>query len=391
MKKRLIIILPIILVFIITICYFIFRFKLKVSLKDNRDVIFGEEVNLKDFILDSNANFLDTYISLYKIGNNDVTIPYIDKYNRKKEYNFNINVIDVDEPIILANGVVTSYINEDINLLKNVICVDYISSNVTCEVEGDYDTNKIGKYNLKYVSKDESGNSTSKDLILNIIERPKYTNRNINTKPNYIPFKEIYDKYKTDNTLIGIDVSRFQGNIDFEKVKNAGVEFVIIRLGWYVDGELGLDYNFKKYIEDAYNAGLKIGLYFYSEASSMQEVDSIVDFIINNIKYKIDLPIAYDWEDFNDYNSYKLSLYEFNNLAYHFMDKLKEKGMDSILYASKYYLEHMWFIKDYPLWLAQYYKEVTYDGDYKIWQLTDNAKVDGINTGVDVDILYLDK
>lgn len=391
MKKILVITIPILLIIIITICYFIFRFKLEVTLVDDRSIVFGEEVNLKDYISDSNATFIDKKIRLYELGKHDVSISYLNKYNKEKEYTFTVNVIDIDSPIILASTSVTGYVNEKVNLLKNVICVDYISSNVTCEVEGDYDTTKLGKYSLKYVAKDESGNSTSKDLTLNIIEKPKNTGNTNNTKQNSTPFKEIYDKYKADNTIIGIDVSRFQGDIDFNKVKNDGVEFVIIRLGWYVDNEVGLDYNYEKYIEDAYNAGLKIGLYFYSEASKMEQIDEIVDFIANNIKYKIDLPIAYDWEDFNDYNSYKLSLYEFNNLAYHFMDKIKSVGYNSILYASKYYLDYIWDIKEYPLWIAQYYKEVTYSGEYNIWQVTDKAKVDGINTFVDVDILYIDK
>ena len=100
------------------------------------------------------------------------------------------------------------------------------------------------------------------------------------------------------------------------------------------------------------------------------------------------MPIAYDWEDFNDYNSYKLSLYNFNKLSYLFMDQIKEYGYSPILYGSKYYMTNFWNPKEYDVWLAQYYKEVTYEGKYKMWQITEDGKIDGINRNVDINIYY---
>lgn len=391
MKKTFIIIDTFLLLVIIgTLCYFKFRFKLEVTLKDNLSIGFGEKVNLKDFIVTSNAEFLDKEVEYYEIGEEKVTLEYIDKYKKKKEFTFNINVIDKTNPIILASDTKYAYVSEETNLLKNVICADYESSEVTCEVKGEYDLTKLGTYNLTYVARDESLNETTKSFKLNVIKRPTGGSSSNIIGVEYTPFTELYEAYKKDNTRIGIDVSRFQGDIDFEKVRDDGCEFVIIRLGWDVDGELGLDYNYEKYIDAASKAGLDIGLYFYSEAKSMEDIYKETEFIKNNIKHEIKLPIAYDWEDFNDYNSYKVSLYEFNKMAKTFISELEKSGYSSILYGSKYYLTNIWNFKDVPVWLAQYYDEVTYDGKYKMWQITDSGSISGIKRGVDVDILYLD-
>ena len=388
MKRNIIIVSSLLLVFLGIFLYFKFRFKLEITLSEVRNVEFGVPTNLKDFIESSNGVFEDDIETFYELGDSKVTLKYKDTYDKVRKYSFDIKVVDSEKPIILANSVVTSYVNEEANPLKNVICADYVSSNVLCEIEGSYDVDTLGSYNLKYKATDESGNIEYQDFVLNIIPKPAPTKSTKKSEPNYVYFTDVLNQYKNDNTLIGLDVSRFQGNIDFNKVRAAGADFVIIRLGWYVDSELGLDYNYEKYIADAYNAGLKIGLYFYSEARTKDEINKITKFINDNIHYKIDLPIAYDWEDFNNYNSYKLSLYEFNKLSYQFMDQIKEYGYSSILYGSKYYLTKMWIPEDYDVWLAQYYKEVTYEGKYKIWQITDNGKIDGINSTVDINIYY---
>nr|MBP3259317.1 hypothetical protein [Bacilli bacterium] len=389
MKKLLIILTSIFFISVSVVFYFKFRFKLEVTLSDDLYVKSGEEVNLKNYIIESNGIFKDSLVTFYEAGEKEVTLLYLDKYNNEREYSFKINVIDKDMPFILSSGSVTTYVGEEIDLLKGVICADYTSGNVTCIVEEEYDINEIGKYYLTYKATDESGNSATKNFTLNVIEKPKYTPYVEPSEPNYVYFNDVLETYKNDNTKIGIDVSRFQGDIDFTKIKEAGAEFVIIRLGWYIDEELGLDYNYEKYIEDATNAGLDIGLYFYSEARTKDEIDAIVKFIKDNVKHEIKMPIAYDWEDFKNYNSYKLSIYEFNNLAYRFMDGIKNIGYKSMLYGSKSYLTNMWIPSSYPVWVAQYYKEVTYTGDYDMWQLTEDGKIDGIAGTVDIDIFYI--
>lgn len=371
-------------------CYFKFRFVLEITLEEKRNIEFGQEYNVKDFILETNGIFEDKIVEFYELGEKEVTLTYLDKYNKKKEYSFTVNIVDEQVPMIYAGNTVTIYKGDtNPNLFSNVICVDYVSK-VKCEVEGEYNSNVIGSYPLKYVATDESGNSISKDFTLKVINRPTSTGSSTSSKVTYTPFKTIYDKYKTDKTLVGIDVSAWQNPIDFKKVKEAGADFVIMRIALFYKGNIELDMRYKENIKNAHDAGLKVGLYLYSEAKTEEEVLKAVDLILDNLDYDIDLPIAYDWEDFRNYNSYNLSLYEFNKLAYTFMDKLKEKGHDVMLYGSTNYLEKMWIPKDYDVWVAQYYKEVTYNGKYKMWQLTSSGSIPGIGGAVDVDILYLD-
>ena len=299
--KKILILISIWLLVLLTIIYiFVFRFKLEVSFKP-LEVMFNEPFNTNDFIIDANTEFINQEITLDRIGTHKVILNY-KRGNKIYEYPIVFKVTDNTAPIILANDMKTAYVGEDTNLIKGVICVDDIDDDVICSIQGSYDLNEKGSYNLKYKAVNTSGLETYKDFILNVIDRPKDTYKPSTSKK--VEFIDVYKKYKNDNTLIGIDVSRFQGDIDFNKVKEAGCEFVIIRLGWDVDTEVGLDYNYEKYIEDAYNAGLKIGLYFYTEAKTKEEVIKDVMFIKDNIKYNIDLPIAYDWEDFGDYNDY---------------------------------------------------------------------------------------
>ena len=105
---------------------------------------------------------------------------------------------------------------------------------------------------------------------------------------------------------------------------------------------------------------------------------------------KLDLGITFDWENFKYWNSYKISFHYINETANTFMNTVKENGYDAMLYSSKFYLETIWENKlNYPVWLAHYVDSKTdYKGDYKIWQLCSNGRVDGIYGDVDMDILY---
>ena len=382
MKKY--ILLGIIVVLIAGTFLYMFRFKLEVKVSDIT-ISFGEEVNLKDYIEESNVEFLDKIVSFYELGEKDVNITYKRK-DKTYSYPLKVNVVDTDSPFILG-GSKTIFQGDDIDLTKGVICADYVSSNVSCNVIGEYDINTIGTYELQYEAIDESGNKALKDFNLYVIKKTNSSSSNTQTKKTY--FEDIKDMYASSNVLVGIDVSKFQGEIDFEKVRDAGASFVIIRMGWDVSDEIGLDYRFTENIKKAYEAGLKIGLYFYSEAKNITDIEKEVEFIKENIKYPIDLPIAYDWEDFSYFNTYKLSIYDFNNLAYTFIDKLNEAGYKASLYGSAYYLENMWIPKEYPVWVAQYYKEVTYEGPYYMWQICDTGRIDGIDGAVDIDLLYL--
>ena len=123
----------------------------------------------------------------------------------------------------------------------------------------------------------------------------------------------------------------------------------------------------------------------------MDEDEAIRDakWVIKQIRdYNITMPVAFDWEDFSDYNSYKLSFYKLNKIANAYLNELKSANYTPILYGSKFYLENVWMNEEFDTWLAHYTDETNYTKDYIMWQLCDNGKIKGIKNYVDIDIYY---
>lgn len=104
-------------------------------------------------------------------------------------------------------------------------------------------------------------------------------------------------------------------------------------------------------------------------------------------KYKVDLPIVFDWENWSNYQDYHLSLYHLNDLANTFIKTVENKGYKGMLYSSKNYLKYAWN-DNYNVWIAHYSDKANYEGMYNLWQICDDGQIDGINTSVDIDIMY---
>ena len=103
----------------------------------------------------------------------------------------------------------------------------------------------------------------------------------------------------------------------------------------------------------------------------------------------LDLPVAFDWEDFGHFQSYGMNLTELNRLYDAFADELSKSGYSCMLYSSKVYLEKVWKDTDIrPVWLAHYTDKTDYEGPYMMWQTSCTGKINGIDTDVDMDILY---
>lgn len=207
-----------------------------------------------------------------------------------------------------------------------------------------------------------------------------------------IEIAEVLENHKTQNSKIGIDVSKWQEEIDWQKVKNAGVEFAMIRIGYQTeyDGECVLDPYFVANIEGAKSAGLPVGIYFYSYAKNVEQAKNQAKWVKENLRnYEIDLPVAFDWESWNSFNQAGMSFHTINKVANSFLETLEEAGYKGMLYSSKFYLEKIWYPSEYPIWLAQYNRKVTYEGEYSIWQMSENGRVDGITNLVDIDVMYL--
>lgn len=195
----------------------------------------------------------------------------------------------------------------------------------------------------------------------------------------------------------GIDVSRHQGDIDWEKVAADGVEFVIIKVGargWGEEGNLLPDPRFEEYIAGASAAGLKIGVYFYTQAITEEEALEEVNMVLEAVKgYELAYPIVYDVEKTADKRGRmnKLSVEERTKMAQIFIEKVKEAGYTPMIYANM----EMWSVlidmaafEDVEKWFAYYEPSLYFPYEYAIWQYSDTGTVDGISEKVDMNISF---
>lgn len=364
----------------------------KVVLKDNLEADFADTLRVSSFIESINGKIVDDYyLNTDSLGKKKIDFEYINDDGIKIKYNYEINVVDREAPLIwLGKSYNVTRGSED-NLIDKIMCGDNYDNNPECVIEGDYNLDNVGSYNLVFKATDSSGNVSKKKFILNVNEAS--SKKESNGVKSVTEFSDVIKNYKNDNTQIGIDVSKWQGDIDFSKLKSAGVEFVIIRIGSStgINGENFIDSKFIQNIKNANSVGIPVGVYFYSYANSVDRAISDAKWIIENIKnYKVELPIAFDWENWGSFNTYELSFFGLTNMAKRFMDTVKDAGYDAMLYSSKTYLENIWMSVDYPVWLAHYTKNTNYAGDYSYWQICSNGRVDGINGDVDIDIRYID-
>ena len=197
--------------------------------------------------------------------------------------------------------------------------------------------------------------------------------------------------YKSKN---GIDVSEHQGEINWRKVKDFGIEFVMIRVGYRgsSNGKIYLDKRFKENIKGAKAVGLEIGVYFYSQAVSTDEAVEEAEFVLKQIKGKgVTLPVAYDMEMSSSSDRVaSLSNLERTAAADAFCSCIADSGKAPIIYGNPSWLLNkidLNYLTDYPIWLAHYVQISTYPYDYTMWQYSDKGNVPGISTRTDMNIL----
>lgn len=208
------------------------------------------------------------------------------------------------------------------------------------------------------------------------------------------------------NVTYGIDVSKYQGTIDWSKVKAAGIHFAMIRVGYRTQktGEIIADANAKYNMQQATANGIKIGVYFFSTAittnEAIKEANWVADFIA---KYKITYPVAFNCEGFtqSDNRQHSLSQSLRTDLAIAFMKQIYDKGYTPMFYASKNELANnaQWdtnrIDSTFKVWVSQYpavpYPQKAtsdYTGTHAMWQYTNQGTIPGISTPVDVNIAY---
>lgn len=207
-----------------------------------------------------------------------------------------------------------------------------------------------------------------------------------------------YRYYKGDKvSKIGVDVSKYQNDIDWVKVKQSGIDFAIIRVGYRgygSEGKIVLDENFNKHIQGAADAGLPVGVYFFSQAVNEEEAIEEAQAVINAIKgYNITYPVIFDTEYIPNSNARAndLSKDDLTRISSTFCEEIKKSGYEPMLYANeKWFLLHLDLreLNEYPLWFAGYRDEITFPYKIKMWQYTESGTVDGIDGNVDLNIMF---
>ena len=362
------------------------------TLKEDLTLEVYTKANLEDYIENIEGKIIKkSQINNKKLGKQSLEFIYLNKDNKKRRGTFEIEIVDTEKPLVWLSNNYSTKVGTDIDLKSKIMCVDNYDNKPSCTIEGNYDINTKGIYNLTYIAKDSSNNTFKKDFTLTVYEPVTPNTSPTPSEPTYTDFKEVLNNYKNENNEIGIDVSKWQGNIDFTKVKEAGASFVMIRVGSQkgTKGEYVIDSYFKQNIENALNNDLKVGVYFYSYADSEKEAKKQANWIIKQIKnYDISLPIVFDFESFDALNEMELSIFGLNEIANTFIETIDKAGYKGVLYGSKNYLNAIWKYHTTPVWLAHYTTQTNYEGEYFMWQMCDDGKIDGIDGYVDIDILY---
>lgn len=305
----------------------------------------------------------------------------------ERQFTLKYKVVDNEAPIILWNGsgsVVQRGTEFDIN--KYFGYGDNADPKPTLTVDGEVNMQQNGKYPLKLTVADASGNETKADMTIEVADSVPTAQYN----PRLTSFEDFVRVNNGNDKSFGIDVSTWQGDIDFDKVKSAGCDFVIIRIGYSVDGNVEMDSKFEQNYKNAKAAGLKVGIYLYSYDNTEEEVRKSADWVAEKLGGdKLDLPVAFDWEDFGEFQLFEMSFAQLNSYYDAFADELKGKGYDTMLYGSKNFLEKVWKeTSTRPVWLAHYTERTDYSKPYMIWQASQTGKIDGIDGAVDMDILF---
>ena len=290
-------------------------------------------------------------------------------------------------------------------LITALCCVLFLSACVAATQEGDKGEQEESTTGVKteekdgkefFLFQDVEENSYRAELLENV-PRNTYDFSKLHTDEQ-TGFKTYEDEENGVTSRIGIDVSEFQGeDIDWKQVRESGIEFVIIRLGYRAYGETGelvLDDMFDRNMQGALDAGLDVGVYFFSQAITPGEAVEEAEFVLEHVRgYEIDGPIVYDTEEIKgdtartDNNTRQ----EFTNYCKVFCDTIEQAGYDPMIYANMKWMAFtldMEQLADYDFWYADYHDVPQCPYEYEIWQYSETGAVPGINANVDLNVWF---
>lgn len=198
-------------------------------------------------------------------------------------------------------------------------------------------------------------------------------------------------------TSVGVDVSTYQGTVDWAAVKDAGVDYVIVRAAYrgYETGRIVPDDLYEQNIRGAVDAGLHVGVYLYSQALSEDEAREEADYLLGLIEgLPIDYPVVYDQEEYTADQARTDGLTgeqaTLNALA--FCERVYDAGYIPMIYTNNDWAQNMYDMErldHYPIWYADYTAAPSLTGGFAMWQYTDSGQVPGVTGPVDLNLLFL--
>ncbi len=203
---------------------------------------------------------------------------------------------------------------------------------------------------------------------------------------------------KSEVSRVGIDVSSHQKEIDWNAVADAGVDFAMVRVGYrgYTEGDIFPDTTAIDNIEGALNAGLDVGAYFYSQATTEEEALEEAQFVLKAVEgYTLKYPIVFDWERVHTDSSRTINVTgdEMTDFAQIFCSEIEKLGYTAGIYFNQsdgYNCFSLRTLRDYDFWLAEYADTQSFAYAVQLWQYDNAASVPGIEGPVDVNLCYKD-
>ena len=232
--------------------------------------------------------------------------------------------------------------------------------------------------------------------INDTLQKHPYVNENLVVTENN---EYLYYENEQPVTRKGIDVSSYQGAIDWQQVAGDGVEFAIIRLGirgYGSEGRLVLDEYFIRNIEGATAAGIEVGVYFFTQALTPEEAREEAEFVIEALApYHLQCTVVLDVEDVNaaDARTNVLTMEQWTDNCIAFFDRIEEAGYRPMIYGNLktfMLMLDLTRIEQYPKWFAAYTPYFYFPYAFDVWQYADSARVAGITGNVDVNISFYD-
>ena len=202
-------------------------------------------------------------------------------------------------------------------------------------------------------------------------------------------------KSDTVKTSTGVDVSEFQVDVDWPVVKEAGIDFAIVRTGYRgtTEGRLNPDVSFLQHLEGARAAGLEVGVYFFSQAITVEEAREEAAFVLRQLEdRKLDLPVVFDWEYVGpDARTAHIDSRTLTDCAIAFCETIRDGGYEPMVYFNLDLSSRLFILEelqDYGFWLAMYELPMDFPWKIDLWQYTESGTVPGIDSPVDLNLRF---